>query len=1101
MVRFDDDGGLERHLRQVQQSKQEAQGLGGIFERIGGKIKGVFAIAGGAALIGTLGTITRRLFDVSTAAEETESKFRTVFGAAADGVDAFIEDFGRIAGLTRTEGREVTATLGAMARGMGLTGEASAQMAQDVVRLAGDLASFNNVPVEETLRAIQSGLIGEQEPLRRYGILLSAAVVDQKALEMTGKGAASALTEQEKVLARLRIAYEQAGVQVGDLERTQSSTTNTFRQTQRDARQLVEDFSRGLVPAYGEVISAGRRLLDAFRAQSDSIGGAFASSIVRAVEYIVDMATEAGRTAQAVLSLAGALDLLGQTGSAGGLLGRWFDQQLDNLRAFNALTQGSIGLLYDFQAAYRDLRADVQDALGMNEAAERNRRLADEARASAEAVREQLRQQRAADREAERARERRRQDLQAYQAQVREAESAGGGSGTGSLTAEQRRTIEAARERLRTIERELKVRAEMHKESADALREIYRLEDQVARLREDAAVLGKEAVADALAASEAQLAAAREHYEVVKRTAAVAPFEARSMAPESVDLDLGQDLILDLETLDGSLNALRENLARVKEAYDAATDPGARAALKALIDAHERQIKATEGVQEGAKEAGQALEDMAASGRALVRLADAIGLISDELSNLIGGALDAVDAMGRLSATRDRLRVDGVGLGTTAGLFAQLPSFIGAAAGVASAVAGLFGVIARDGQRRREELEEQRRMVREQNEAMRELAETIRESARAVGRQLYELTRQDIVGGGFTGGEVDVAQRTVRGLRTAQSADDVRGSLQQLVDMGFVSEEIIALFDRLLEQAGGDVGAAVDQLFIRSGLEWSINRLAQQFAGFGDTLDGVLKEIELRMRFEGLDPAGAIQLFIDRMNEFGIFLGTDLEKMLNERLAGIDPTSPEGRAAIKALLEELSAAFGTNPALFEGMSPRDMERFMAFLEELAHGTGASSPDGELTRSVQIARSITEIQANELVAIGEEQLYTLRTMSSLTAEAVQTLHAVLQAIGRGSRGVDPLINPRPDPVGTVDVRTGAALSNLMAAIAAVQAQRPVPQVLQSLSQAQQSTLVNVGGIRVDVAARDLTEEQIRQVERAVGETLRRRARDPFNPTLR
>src|SRR5690606_33753063 len=248
------------------------------------------------------------------------SKFKAVFGAASDQVDQFIGTFGRLAGLTVTEGREITSTLGGMAKGFGMNQDAAGEFSQEVVRLAGDMASFNNADISETLRAIQSGLIGEQEPLRRYGVLLSQTRVEQAASEIAGRALNRELTEQEKVMARLRVVIQDltSSGALGDLERTQDSTRNSFVQTRRDMRQYVEDFSRGLIPAYGEAIAFGRRLLDLFGEQAQSLGGTLAGAVVKAVQYMVDFTTNTGRACHAVFLLIQSLGLLG--GGTGGIL-------------------------------------------------------------------------------------------------------------------------------------------------------------------------------------------------------------------------------------------------------------------------------------------------------------------------------------------------------------------------------------------------------------------------------------------------------------------------------------------------------------------------------------------------------------------------------------------------------------------------------------------------------------------------------------------------------------------------------------------------------------------------------------------------------------
>lgn len=214
------------------------------FRRIGGYVAAAFGVR---AVV----RFAKEMFRLGSSAEETGSKFQTVFGSErAAELDAFIGKFGRLAGLTRTEGREMLANFGSVFQGAGVAADASATLSEQMVRLAADLQSFHDVPVSETFAAIRSGATGEAEPLKRFGIVLRAVDVDARALANTGKRTTSELTEQERVVARLQLIYEKAGVAVGDLERTQDSTANRTRRLTNWFRQLREDLAVGLLPVF-----------------------------------------------------------------------------------------------------------------------------------------------------------------------------------------------------------------------------------------------------------------------------------------------------------------------------------------------------------------------------------------------------------------------------------------------------------------------------------------------------------------------------------------------------------------------------------------------------------------------------------------------------------------------------------------------------------------------------------------------------------------------------------------------------------------------------------------------------------------------------------
>ena len=217
-----------------------------------------------------MGIALKKTFELGAGIEETASKARTVLGPALKDAQQFLDDFANTAGLTNTQGLELVATTAAIAQGMGFGQKASAEFSKDVVTLAGDLTSFNDVPIEETSRAIQSALTGERESLKRLGIVILETDVQKRALTMTSKKTAGALTQQEKATATLALITERAGVAVGDLARTMDSPANRARKITAEFLDLRDSIATGLLPALTVVLDE----LDGATGGFDSLGDA-----------------------------------------------------------------------------------------------------------------------------------------------------------------------------------------------------------------------------------------------------------------------------------------------------------------------------------------------------------------------------------------------------------------------------------------------------------------------------------------------------------------------------------------------------------------------------------------------------------------------------------------------------------------------------------------------------------------------------------------------------------------------------------------------------------------------------------------------------------
>src|SRR5690606_23430440 len=213
--------------RRIQALTEEKRRLEVQTEKTGSKVTGSLKKIGRAAKLWIAGLAVgafvalRKALGVAQTVEETASKFETVLGPSVGEANKFLKENARLMGLSDTQGKELIATTAAIAQGMDFSGSKAASFAMEIVKLAGDLQSFNDVPIERTHRAITAALTGEREALKTLGIVIRETDVQERALADTGKRVAEDLTDQERATATLALITEKAGVAVGDLERTQ----------------------------------------------------------------------------------------------------------------------------------------------------------------------------------------------------------------------------------------------------------------------------------------------------------------------------------------------------------------------------------------------------------------------------------------------------------------------------------------------------------------------------------------------------------------------------------------------------------------------------------------------------------------------------------------------------------------------------------------------------------------------------------------------------------------------------------------------------------------------------------------------------------------
>lgn len=210
--------------------------------------------------LGAIAVGAKKAIDSASALNEQMNKSQTVFGSSGDSVIAWSKDLAKSFGLSSSAALEAAGTFGNMLVPMGFSRTEAAGMSEKMVELAGDLASFNNASPEETLAALRSGLAGESEPLRKFGVFLSDARLKQEALKMglySGKGA---LDAHAKAAATAALIMKDTADAQGDFAKTSSSAANQSRIQAAEVENLSASLGQSLLPYY----EAGQRLLLSF---------------------------------------------------------------------------------------------------------------------------------------------------------------------------------------------------------------------------------------------------------------------------------------------------------------------------------------------------------------------------------------------------------------------------------------------------------------------------------------------------------------------------------------------------------------------------------------------------------------------------------------------------------------------------------------------------------------------------------------------------------------------------------------------------------------------------------------------------------------------
>jgi len=232
-----------------------------------GKLK-IAAVAAGAAAL----AVGKQVIDLASEAEETQAKFNTVFKNLAKDANEWSVDFADSVGRARTDIKKWMATLQDTFVPLGFAREKGLEFSQTLTTLAVDLASFNNVAEDDAIRDLQSAIVGNVETMRKYGVIINQAVLNQELLNMGVMGGVRAASEAEKAQARLNLIMAGTTDAQGDAERTAGSYANTVRRLRASLRNLGEELGKRLLPIIQKVVEGLIFLTQAVGGVFDAVG-------------------------------------------------------------------------------------------------------------------------------------------------------------------------------------------------------------------------------------------------------------------------------------------------------------------------------------------------------------------------------------------------------------------------------------------------------------------------------------------------------------------------------------------------------------------------------------------------------------------------------------------------------------------------------------------------------------------------------------------------------------------------------------------------------------------------------------------------------------
>jgi hypothetical protein len=220
-----------------------------------GNLKRVGAAMGATFAASQIVSFGKESIMAASNINEAISKVGVVFGNNAKEIEAWAAGATDNFGMSERSALTAVGTFGNLFDAFGLGEDDTNKFSKSLTELAVDMASFNDMPVDDALTALRSGLSGETEPMKKFGSVLSETRLKTEALTLgLIKNTKEALDPAAKAQAAYSLIMKDTARQQGDYDRTAGGTANTMRRVAAEMDNAKVAIGQGLLPVFNALL-------------------------------------------------------------------------------------------------------------------------------------------------------------------------------------------------------------------------------------------------------------------------------------------------------------------------------------------------------------------------------------------------------------------------------------------------------------------------------------------------------------------------------------------------------------------------------------------------------------------------------------------------------------------------------------------------------------------------------------------------------------------------------------------------------------------------------------------------------------------------------
>ena len=179
---------------------------------------------------------------------ENMNLFKVSMGEMADEAQDFIDKFSGALGVDPSGLMRYMGLFNNLIEGFGIGSEEAYTMSKNLTQLSYDMSSYLNIPIDEAMQKLKSGIAGEIKPMRAVGVALDQATLQETAYALGINKRVSEMTRAQKTeLLYYQIMQKTKNMQ-GDMGRTILQPANALRVLQQQFTQLGRAIGNIFIP-------------------------------------------------------------------------------------------------------------------------------------------------------------------------------------------------------------------------------------------------------------------------------------------------------------------------------------------------------------------------------------------------------------------------------------------------------------------------------------------------------------------------------------------------------------------------------------------------------------------------------------------------------------------------------------------------------------------------------------------------------------------------------------------------------------------------------------------------------------------------------------